>query len=260
MPFISFATGMKLEEYRVNAPSANFPTFRLLDLPVEIRERVYSMTIPESACITIQSDRNDPKCIKSSTPNSFDGYNCSILRNLLLTCTTIHNEAKPILYGQFTFHFADTRMWENLEIFSSRLSNFTRGGVRKITFQHLGLPTSYNPLFAGSGPTGLNQENHLENFVARFPNLQTIRVAGNEHLGQEHVVVLDDLNKGKGHAKVILDIRYGDPRESYGRALLPGIEIRQSVLKLLREWDWTIDGWCNDEDQNVTFWYPKDVW
>jgi hypothetical protein len=98
------------------------------DLPVEIRLDIYSLTFG-SGKIVLETSRSDTDSLLPVAAKA--QYRCPRSAQLLATCRTILEEARPILYANITFHVIS-------HVFAGKWpSNFTDGSTIAPFIKHL---------------------------------------------------------------------------------------------------------------------------
>lgn len=112
-------------------------SFRFVDLPLELRQQIYRLCLVDEAVINFAIDRKKHLRDKDATRlyrthHWWEGIQSSFHTSLLLTNSTIHQEAAPILYGLNTFQFYGQHGWRMFIKFQLRLMSISRSSIRRL--------------------------------------------------------------------------------------------------------------------------------
>ena len=246
-------------------------TFRFLDLPPEIRNRVYWMSIPEEESVTIMNNWEHTKhesrlqLIKVNCAHKFQYWNDGSLGilSLLLSCTTIRNEANPLFYSAFDFHFQDTELWFHFNTFCSRLSDLSFTSIRSI---HFAFP-SQTLSFSEELQRPVNHEGYAmevtTGYMRHFTNLKTLQFGLAHSLVKHDLPIIRYLHGWGGSGQIRLEIQDNSALDSSGSEDEDdevGIMISECVVQELKSLGWEIDGICLDDqdvEEEFTEWVHK---
>ena len=239
----------------INAESLGF---RFLDLPPEIRVRIYRLLISHEGplVVPIAAGYEDTDNLDSDIEAVYrkEGLDFSPgILSPLSSCSIIRKEYASVLYSAFILHFGTNDIsWFVFHIWTSRISTVTRNAIRALRFD---MP-----------------EKHFHNMIynlLRFPNLKTLHICLDRNLSQ-----LDDdenhvraLNKWKGQAKVIVEIicsklytrdytKIDVIEHCHGNWC---VAIDQPVYQAIKQCGWEIQGKCVDERFYRTKWSALDA-
>ena len=246
-------------------------TFRFLDLPPEIRNRVYWMSIPSEDSVTIMNDRTYTKyssrlrLIKVDCAHMIENWSDGTpgILGLLLSCTTVRNEANPLFYSAFEFCFHDTELWFHFNVFCSRLSSLSFTSIRKIRFAF----PAQMLLFSEELNRPVNHEGYAmevtTGYMRHLTNLKTSKFGLSRTLFEYDLPLLRYLNAWGGSGQIILEIQHKSALgslDSEDEDDEVGFAISDRVARELKSLGWEIDGKCLDDydfEPGFTLWVHR---